>query len=221
MICVSLQAKSFEELKEKSARCEFAELRLDNLDLDSAQLEQLLSHGKPRIVTCRPGFLSSSARLNLFQRAIVAGASYLDLDIATEGPSLAELKLLCVQHGCKLIISYHDFEGTPSAELLREIVGDCFRRGADIVKVACLVTAPQDNARLLGLLGEHSSVVPVGMGLPGRVTRFLAPLLGSPITYAALSESEQTAPGQLTVARMRATIEVLRAHLIGAQDATD
>ena len=68
---------------------------------------------------------------------------------------------------------------------------------ADLAKIACLVTRPSDNARLLGLLDSGRAILVAGMGPLGAVTRLAAPLLGSPFTYASLSEDAAAAPGQV------------------------
>ena len=64
-------------------------------------------------------------------------------------------------------------------------VAACFDAGADIAKIACKSHAEPDNARLLGLLDDPRQIVIVAMGAKGRITRALAPLLGSPFTFAS------------------------------------
>ena len=42
------------------------------------------------------------------------------------------------------------------------------------------------------------------MGAPGGITRFASLYLGGHISYAALHEGDATAPGQLSISRLRA-----------------
>jgi len=77
-----------------------------------------------------------------------------------------------------------------------QIVALCFESGGDIAKIACKVNSERDNARLLGLLDSGRDVIVIGMGEKGRITRIVAPLLGSPFTYAAPARGRETADGQ-------------------------
>jgi 3-dehydroquinate dehydratase-1 len=47
------------------------------------------------------------------------------------------------------------------------------------------------------------------MGEKGRVTRILAPLLGSPFTYASYEAGKETAPGQIEDKRLEEMIRLL------------
>ncbi len=85
-------------------------------------------------------------------------------------------------------------EGTEGRML--QIVALCFESGGDIAKIACKVNSERDNARLLGLLDSGRDVIVIGMGEKGRITRIVAPLLGSPFTYAAPARGRETADGQ-------------------------
>ena len=94
-------------------------------------------------------------------------------------------------------MSFHDYAKTPARHELEGIVDACFEAGADIVKIACMAHSETDNARLLGLLDDSRKVVVIGMGRKGRITRIVAPLLGSPFTFASLSKGKETAAGQI------------------------
>jgi 3-dehydroquinate dehydratase-1 len=109
----------------------------------------------------------------------------------------------CCKKGCKLIVSYHNYEKTPSKNELETIIEKCFGDGADIAKVACQVNSEAEAARILSLYDynrdnfKRKKIVVLGMGEKGKIIRLVAPLLGAPFTFAALSAGKETAPGQL------------------------
>ena len=68
----------------------------------------------------------------------------------------------------------------------------------------------KDNARLLGLLDSNKNVVVIGMGELGKITRIIAPILGSKFTFASLSRGKETADGQMENGKMKDMIGKLR-----------
>jgi 3-dehydroquinate dehydratase len=54
------------------------------------------------------------------------------------------------------------------------------------------------------------------MGEKGRISRVMAPLLGSYLSYASLDTGAESAPGQLTIAEMRQIQEIL--HAAGTEE---
>ena len=53
---------------------------------------------------------------------------------------------------CKLIVSSHNYENTPSAEELADLVAQIQATGADIVKIATTATEIVDVARMFQIL---------------------------------------------------------------------
>jgi 3-dehydroquinate dehydratase type I len=41
------------------------------------------------------------------------------------------------------------------------------------------------------------------MGKEGKISRIISPLVGSYLTYAALTKGKETAPGQITVSELK------------------
>ena len=60
---------------------------------------------------------------------------------------------------CKIILSHHDYEETPSDEVLEALVSVMYKDGADIAKVATTAQTIQDSARLLALPGKASGQI--------------------------------------------------------------
>jgi 3-dehydroquinate dehydratase-1 len=145
----------------------------------------------------------------MLMAAIRSGATYVDIEAESEAAYRDEIVQEARTRGCKVIISFHDYEKTPEKQDLEAIVSSCFEAGADIAKVACTVHSDRDCARLLGLLDSPRQVVAIGMGEKGRVTRITAPLLGSPFTFASLSKGKETAQGQIDKETLKHMWEVL------------
>jgi 3-dehydroquinate dehydratase/shikimate dehydrogenase len=101
-----------------------------------------------------------------------------------------------------LILSYHNFEGTPSPEaILRRMQ----RIDADAYKIVTTAKKPFDNARLLDLAKTHPRVplIILVMGEMGFPTRVLSTARGALFTYAAPNANEGTAPGQVPARVLR------------------
>jgi 3-dehydroquinate dehydratase I len=114
-------------------------------------------------------------------------------------------------HGEKktVIVSYHNFEGTPPLAELRAIAHRAKESGANIVKIATTPRSLQDIQTLasLTMAEAEQNIIVLGMGDLGLKTRFLLPALGSLATFAYLDRP--SAPGQLSVAETLGIIKVL------------
>lgn len=155
----------------------------------------------PSIAACHREFrgivLNERQRINLYEQAIKAGAYAIDIDIDSWQRFRLRLRQLAKSHSCRLILSFHDFKGTPTRRALERVISKARRWGADITKIACLAETLDDCARLLGLLGRPGlkiSVVP--MGASATWARLIAAELGSAISYCALPGTRPTAAGQ-------------------------
>ena len=206
MICVSLGGCAVDTCLDLLRSLDFAEIRLDMMDVSVPAVERIFSVSTPTIATCRPGRYDEETRKELLMAAIDAGARYVDLELESDRDYRQELLEYGHARGCEVIVSFHDYERTPRREELAALAGRIFSAGADIGKIAAMTETPADSARLLGLLGvaEYAGrLVVVGMGEAGKITRIAAPFLGSPFTYASPSEEAKTASGQISERKMR------------------
>jgi 3-dehydroquinate dehydratase-1 len=114
--------------------------------------------------------------------------------------------------GVRVVVSVHDFEGTPRPPTLRNVLARAARAG-DVGKAAVTATGPDDALALLRATraatraGER--VATMAMGRAGRHTRALAPVYGSRLGYAPVDPSEATAPGQYDLATLRGLVDAL------------
>ncbi len=65
----------------------------------------------------------------------------------------------------------------------------------------------QDTLNVLQVVNQLDNTIGIAMGKMGRYTRVLAPLFGSPLTYAALNGG--SAPGQLNLTETKEIIDKL------------
>ena len=64
--------------------------------------------------------------------------------------------------GSRLVLSHHDYEGTPDLQTLQGILQRMADAGADVPKVACVANDVADSARMLRLIAESPSARPQG-----------------------------------------------------------
>ena len=139
-------------------------------------------------------------QIRILEAAVEAGAVAVDLEI--ESAENATDKLETLRNGCKLVISYHNFEGTPSIEPV-------FKRMAKIpayaYKIVTTAKKPSDAQKMLALAKAHprEKLIVLAMGEPGFSTRVLAPSFGGLYTYAAPNAAEGTASGQVSARMLR------------------
>jgi 3-dehydroquinate dehydratase/shikimate dehydrogenase len=132
-----------------------------------------------------------------------AGCAWCDIEVET----LRELPDRTVRgYGVpsKVLLSVHDFKGTPALASRVEVAD---HDGVAAVKIAAKANTIADSVRLLGLARSSTNFVAVPMGEIGLPARILALREGSALAYAPLGEA--TAPGQVSLREM---MYLYRAH---------
>ena len=183
---------------------EMAEIRLDRCALTDEEIETLFSQSDvPLVATCR--LAEEPGAPEILERAIKAGAKYVDLEMEAPAAVGRRIRQACQQWGTVLIRSYHNFDGTPPLAVLESIVERSRSFGAEIVKVATMATSEASAGVVSALYNssEPGSLIAFCMGREGTQSRFDALTRGAPFTYASLSDHQATAPGQWTTAQMK------------------
>lgn len=156
---------------------------------------------------------SETERIDVLCRALQWGARYVDVELAAAPELRAKLLLAAKQHGAQVIVSRHDFQGTPSAAQLQSTLAEMQASGADIGKIVVTAASPADALRILALQTEAMAadfpLCAFAMGAAGTITRLATLHLGGFMTYAALSPELATAPGQLAVHDLRRLLALL------------
>jgi 3-dehydroquinate dehydratase type I len=198
MICVSFSKPTVEQFLSKHPEVQLIELRLDLMNIDEKQLRHYLSLPVNVIATCRPNDrMTEKQRLTLLRKAITYGAHYVDVEVDSAPKFILTLIEHATMHDCQLIFSYHDFEKTPDLSELEDITELCHAYQADIIKIACMVNHEQDILTIKSLYKKKYSIIALGMGEKGGITRIKACEWGAPFTYATANANEATVAGQM------------------------
>ena len=126
----------------------------------------------------------------------------MDIELETEDEYLEKI----INGSKSTIISYHDFNKTPSIDFLLEIVKREKKLG-DIAKFSVMPQNISDTLVVLNVLSQVQDTIGIAMGDIGMYTRIIAPLFGSPITFASLNN--KSAPGQLDIVNTKKFLDKL------------
>lgn len=210
MLCAVIRGPSFEEAEQQLAlartKCALVELRLDlihgwNLDW----LKRVRFH-LPMIVTLRSqdqggAFAESEEkRLQKLRQLAALEPDYLDVEANVAPEFVQELKR--AHPAIQIILSFHDFTQMPP---LRTVLQEMRRCPADIYKIAVMPQSSCEALELLTFMTDNPSVLAMGMGPFGTLTRILSPLFGGRFTYASLTDALSSAPGQVTADELEST----------------
>lgn len=208
MICAVISGPSIEEAKNQLLLAEtdadIVEWRLDHFaNLDLQQLAPLKRLTKlPSIFTLRAQRQggkfqgTESARLHIFESMLVLNPSYVDLEF--DVPLEFILRIRKDYPSIKIISSYHDFATMPEEQ--ETLLSEMRQSNADLYKIAVKSSSTNDALKLLLFNRQHSeSLITVGMGEAGQITRILSPMCGNGLTYAKLDNTFGSAPGQLSI----------------------
>ncbi|KAI3459312.1 hypothetical protein Pfo_015975 [Paulownia fortunei] len=213
LICAPLMADTVDQLvelmhKAKLKGADIVEIRLDHLKSFNphADIEKLIKECPlPTLFTYRPIWEGGqydgdeNSRFNALRLAMELGADHIDIELK------AAHEFNNFMHGnkpekCKVIVSSHNYDSTPSAEDLGNLVARIQASGADIVKFATTALDITDVARVFQIT-VHSQIpiIAMVMGERGLISRILCPKFGGYLTFGTLEPGKVSAPGQPTI----------------------
>jgi 3-dehydroquinate dehydratase-1 len=205
IVAVIASLPDFEEIGNLSSTYfDLCELRIDLLYRTSVELEPYVGNLPcPKIVTVRDpneggaNALPEKTRLELYQRWLPL-CDLIDVELRSLN-RFSGLVELAESVGKGVIISFHDFEKTPSLEELQEKVDRCRLKKNQIFKVASNVSQWADVETLIRLLQQNPQlrIAAMGMGQFGKLSRLVLARLGSCLVYGSVGEA--VAPGQWPV----------------------
>lgn len=211
MICVSITEYGYDACVKALKKCEkaakkfpdiIAEIRLDLCDLSREDVRDLFNSTEiPLIATCH------KRSQHLFLPAINANASYVDIDALSSRSVFDEVSSYIGRRKTKKILSYHNYNRTPSFKELKKIYDGAVSNGADIIKICTTAITTEDAERVLSLYdyinsGEAPKKLPLiafAMGNKGSYSRMESLSLGASFMYCALTKKSLIAAGQLTL----------------------
>lgn len=220
-VCVSVPPKTVDEAfeliqKAEAQNADLIEVRLDSLtnhdhiaDIPSCSKTPLIATNKS---TEQHGKFSGTEteRQKILVDAAKNGFMYVDVDLGT--PNQTELIRKLHEAGAKVIVSFHDFEQTPTLSQLGNILDEAVALGADVCKIITTARNVKDNLVTLNFVSEASKKVKLvcfAMGELGKHSRLVSPVFGAFFTFASLDEKRKTAKGQLTIQEMNSAYKAL------------
>jgi len=229
-LCVAIIGTSPNEMIEKATEVlkesNFLEFRLDYLAKPAAALpalKQFLAENgaATAIATCRlkdnGGRFDGSrtAELEILVKAAGAGFHLIDIELESIEKLPKNTMSQLREAGAAVIISHHDFHATKD---LDAVYGRIKPFAPDFLKIVPTARSLSDNLTLMRFLERvedesNSSVVGICMGEPGIISRVLGLRAGSAFTFAAATQGEETAPGQIAA---RTLIETYRVDQVDA-----
>lgn len=196
---------------------DYVEIRFDFLELD--QLQAAIDVAKEirnkSVFTLRSRTQGSrfsgneQDRIKWLRKLAEQNPMLLDVELHTlqENDELADF---LESKKTPLLVSWHDFEKTPPADKLADVLSE-MRIYSNYVKVVTTATSVEDSLRMLNLYETAIGLHPIffAMGDAGVVSRLLCTVIGNaPFTYASLEKA--VAPGQLTVKQMRKLFDSMK-----------
>jgi 3-dehydroquinate dehydratase-1 len=133
-------------------------------------------------------------------------AAGIDVELRS-AKSMAQVVAEAHQRGCTVILSHHDFVGTPSLGVLNRLAVRAASEGADLFKVATSLERPADLRKLIEFqtVASPVPVVAMGMGPAGRFSRVVLAGFGAPLCYGWLGSPQ--VPGQWPAAGLRVLLD--------------
>jgi 3-dehydroquinate dehydratase/shikimate dehydrogenase len=213
-ICVSVCAKTADELNEKIKRAEESadviEVRFDCLkDVENESLWRAINETGKRfqgklLATFRAFEQGGKRPLSFAEREefwihprVFENVDWADLE--RDFP-LEKIERFWGDNVFNRVIkSFHDFENVP--ENLEKIFDD-ISKDSEIAKIAVRADDITGTIAVWKLLekakSENKQIIPIAMGESGKWTRILGLAHGAFMTYAALDAGNETAPGQVS-----------------------
>ncbi len=170
-ICVAIVNNDLRAIKEIEPLVDLFEVRIDLIGEGWQDVARQLE--KPWIACNRRQEEGGSWKKGETERtaellkAIDLGANIIDIELATKD---LERMVNEVKKKATCLISFHDFEGTPPYDRLKEKVEKQIEAGADICKVVTTARKFQDNLTTLQLIKDFpkARVVSFAMISPSR-----------------------------------------------------
>ncbi|SMG15813.1 type I 3-dehydroquinate dehydratase [Dethiosulfovibrio salsuginis] len=226
LICVPLVGATSEvvmgEVSNLPPGVDVVEIRIDgwdeveDLDLSVGFIREIRSAigDMPVILTCRGHWeggikeVAESVKDRIYSMAIEEKlVDFVDKELSYGYEKLAKLKASAQAHGVGLIVSFHDFERTPSPSFIYSQMVTQIRFGADVAKVALMPRSEEDVLKVfeatLAIRRDfpHIPLITMSMGALGQVSRLVGGLYGSDLTFAV--GGAPSAPGQPSVDAVR------------------
>lgn len=212
MICAVIKGPTYDEARRQIATVhgivDLVEFRLDlfqTLDLNALRALRC-EFSIPTIFTLRSRFqggeycASERDRLDDIHSLAALTPEYFDLEYNIIDINI--IRQFNIRHPkTKVILSYHNFDETPKD--LDSLYRQMRMVPADFYKIAVMAKNSVDALRFI-CWARHldNKLIAVSMGTHGQISRIIAPMIGSPFTYASLDNALESLTGQLSVSTL-------------------
>lgn len=232
-ICVPIVGTTMKEILDATALacnapCHVVELRIDyyeRADSIDAVIELLMLikpqlKGRGLLFTWRTKgeggerAISTEAYFTMLERLIPTGlVDAIDIELFFDQDRMLKTIEFAKMHHVTVVMSNHDFNGTPSREVIVNRLLQMKELLADVLKIAIMPHTTGDVLTLLEATAEVKALYPadpiitIAMGPLGAVTRTAGALFGNAMTFAAAGKN--SAPGQIDVYELKRILDTI------------
>ncbi|WP_411347938.1 type I 3-dehydroquinate dehydratase [Paenibacillus sp. WLX2291] len=235
-LCVPLVGRTTEQLQEEARFLQTADVDVVEWRADFFEHVDSIERVRAALLEIR-AYLPSVPMIFTFRTAKEGGEREIDADyyvqlnqsLAASGQvDLIDIELFsgdehiqtivdkAHQHHTAVIISNHDFQGTPPKEEMISRLRRAQELGGDLLKLAVMPTSAADVIALLDatvtMREQYAErpLITMSMGGQGLISRLAGELVGSALTFGAVQRA--SAPGQIPIADLRGVLNLLHNH---------
>jgi 3-dehydroquinate dehydratase-1 len=194
------------------------EIRVDKIKTNQEIKELIQEADFPYIISCRSkmvnGFFEGSEEERIARQiqAIEAGARIIDIELTTEEGLRNEVIRSAKNHQTSLLIGFEDMQKMPAIGKILGSLKEIEDLGADIAKFAVKTNCYEDTLNVLKITNWAKDLISipfaaVAIGEFGLISRPLALLMGSSMTYCAMESGGPLK--QLSIEQVRIILEIL------------
>lgn len=162
--------------------------------------------------------ISTEYYFRLNKAAVESGyVDIVDMELFNEERDVRGLIATAHDNAVFVIISNHDFQGTPSQDEIVSRLRRAQELGGDLPKIAVMPQSAGDVLTLLAatnMMQEQYAdrpIITMSMAGEGVISRLAGEIFGSALTFGAAHKP--SAPGQVAVAELRSVLELLHRSL--------
>ena len=220
VLVLTSEINDIDKLKEnlsfaKSLKINFVEFRIDYLE-NISKLSEILdilgdynfyTIGTIRVKFEGGKFPFDENRLILFEQILEHPSVYL-VDIEFKSKIVKEVIDLAKKKKKYSIVSYHDFEKTPSVQEILKIYDEIYSLNPNFVKLSFKANSFEDVKNLHFAMSQRDHLkIYMSMGEFGTISRIDSFIFGSIFTYTFTKSP--SAPGQLDLLTLKTILKVL------------
>ena len=232
-ICVPIVGTTVKEILDATAvacntPCDVVELRIDYYErahsidaiIELLMLMKPQLKGRGLLFTWRTKgeggekSISSQDYFTMLERLIPTGLiDAIDIELFFDQDRMIKTIEFAKVHGVTIVMSNHDFNGTPSRDVIVNRLIQMKGFLADVPKIAVMPHTTGDVLTLLEATAEVKALYPsdpiitMAMGPLGAITRASGALFGNAMTFA--SAGKASAPGQIDVHELKRILDTL------------